>query len=29
MDRRDRFIRFVNNFDEYKKGHLTMFEKVT
>ena len=29
MDRRDRFIRFVSNFDEYKKGHLTMFEKVT
>lgn len=28
-DRKDRFVRFVNNFDEYKKGHLTMFDRVT
>ena len=27
--RKDRFIRFVSNFDEYKKGHLNMFENVT
>lgn len=23
--RRDRFVRFVGNFDEYRKGHLNMF----
>ena len=28
-ERKDRFIRFVGNFDEYKKGHVNMFQTVT
>ena len=28
-ERKDRFVRFLGNFDEYRRGHLSMFSDIT